>query len=54
MLKEIKSLNICAKKEFDNIFNYLYLNSTIKLERKYNKWNEIRSAFAEQSVKKMR
>ncbi|NME83013.1 hypothetical protein [Clostridium sp. SM-530-WT-3G] len=52
--KEIKSLNICAKKEFDNIFNYLYLNSTIKLERKYNKWNEIRSAFAEQSVKKMR
>lgn len=34
--KEIKSLNICAKKEFNNIFNYLYLNSTIKLEQKYN------------------
>lgn len=52
--KEIKSLNICAKKEFDNIFNYLYLNSTIKLERKYNKWKEIKSAFTEQSVKQMR
>ncbi|MDO5516638.1 MAG: hypothetical protein Q4F66_03725 [Clostridium sp.] len=43
--REIKSLNICAKKEFNNIFNYLYLNSTIRLERKYNKWNEIKSAF---------
>lgn len=52
--KEIKSLNICAKKEFDNIFNYLYSNSTIKLERKYNKWKEIKSAFSEQSVKQMR
>lgn len=50
----IKSLNICAKKEFDSIFNYLYLDSTIKLERKYNKWNEIRSAFAAGAVKQMR
>lgn len=51
--EQIKSLNICAKKEFDKIFNYMYLNSTIKLERKYNKWNEIKSAFAVEAVKKM-
>ena len=52
--EQIKSLNICAKKEFDYIFNYLYLDSTIKLERKYNKWYEIKSAFAAGAVKQMR
>lgn len=50
----IKSLNICAKKEFDSIFNYLYLDSTIKLKRKYNKWNDIMSAFVARAVKQMR
>lgn len=52
--EQIKSLKICAKKEFNYIFNYLYLDSTIKLERKYNKWNEIKSAFAAGAVKQMR
>lgn len=52
--KQIKSLKICAKKEFDYIFNYLYLDSTIRLERKYNKWIEIKSAFTAGAVKQMR
>ena len=52
--KEIKSLEICAKKEFDYIFKYLYNDSTIKLQRKYEKWNLIKSAFIEKSIKKIR
>ena len=51
--EKIKCIRISAKKEFDNIFKYLYDNSTIKLERKYNKWNEIKSAFAAGAVKKI-
>lgn len=50
---KIKCIRINAKKDFDNIFKYLYDNSTIKLERKYNKWNEIKSAFAAGAVKKI-
>lgn len=52
--REIKSLEICAKKEFGYIFKYLYNDSTIKLDRKYQKWNLIKSAFIEKSVKKIR
>ena len=52
--EQIKCLDICAKKEFKYIYNYLYSNSTIKLKRKYNKWNEIKSAFAAGAVKQMR
>ncbi len=44
--EDIKELRICAKCEFDKIFNYLYEGSTIFLNRKYNKWLEIKSAFA--------
>lgn len=51
--EKIKCLKINAKKEFDNIFNYLYDKSTIKLERKYNKWNEIKSAFTVGAVKQI-
>lgn len=51
--EKIKCIRITAKKEFDNIFNYLYENSTIRLERKYNKWMEIKSAFTAKTVKKM-
>lgn len=51
--EKIKCIKISAKKEFDNIFKYLYDNSTIKLERKYNKWNEIKSAFAAGAVKQI-
>lgn len=51
---QIKCLKICAKKEFEEIFFYLYSDSTIKLERKYNKWNEIRSAFMAGAIKQMR
>lgn len=51
--EKIKCLKINAKKEFNNIFEYLYNNSTIKLERKYNKWNEIKSAFAVGAVKQI-
>ena len=49
--EKIKCIRITAKKEFDNIFNYLYKNSTIRLERKYNKWMEIKSAFTAGVVK---
>lgn len=49
----IKCIKISAKREFENIFNYLYDSSTIKLERKYNKWNEIKSAFIVGAIKKM-
>ena len=52
--EKIKCIRITAKKEFDNIFNYLYKNSTIRLERKYNKWMEIKSAFTAGVVKQMR
>ena len=41
------------KINFNNIFKYLYDNSTIKLQRKYNKWNEIKSAFAVGAVKQI-
>lgn len=51
--EKIKCIKINAKKEFNNIFKYLYDNSTIKLERKYNKWNEIKSAFAAGAVKQI-
>lgn len=51
--EKIKCIKINAKKEFNNIFKYLYDNSTIKLERKYNKWNEIKSAFAVGAVKQI-
>lgn len=51
--EEIKCLTICAKKEFEYIFNYLYKDSTIKLIRKFEKWNYIRSAFVERSTKKI-
>lgn len=51
--EKIKCIKINAKKEFNNIFKYLYDNSTIKLQRKYNKWNEIKSAFAAGAVKKI-
>lgn len=51
--KKIKCIKINAKKEFNNIFKYLYDNSTIKLQRKYNKWNEIKSAFAVGAVKQI-
>lgn len=44
--EKIKELRVCAKCEFLNIFNYLYEGSTICLNRKYNKWLEIMSAFA--------
>lgn len=47
-------LKISAKKEFKEIFDYLYFNSTIRLERKYNKWIEIKSAFIAGAVKQMR
>lgn len=50
----IKCIKITAKREFENIFNYLYDGSTIKLERKYNKWNEIKSAFIAGAIKQMR
>lgn len=42
---EIKQLRINAKCEFYNLFNYLYGDSKIYLQRKYNKWLEIMSAF---------
>lgn len=42
----IKELRICAKCELLNIFNYLYEGSTIYLDRKYNKWLDVKSAFA--------
>ena len=51
--EKIKCIKINAKKEFNNIFKYLYDNSTIKLQRKYNKWNEIKSAFAVGAVKQI-
>ena len=51
--EKIKCIKINAKKEFNNIFKYLYDNSTIKLLRKYNKWNEIKSAFAVGAVKQI-
>ena len=51
--EEIKCIKISAKREFNNIFKYLYEDSTIRLERKYNKWIEIKSAFAVGAVKKM-
>lgn len=51
--EEIKCLRISAKKEFNNIFRYLYESSTIKLERKYNKWNEIKSAFVVGATKQI-
>lgn len=51
--KEIKCLSICAKREFEYIFQYLYKDSTIKLTRKFEKWNYIRSAFVERSTKKI-
>ena len=40
-------------KEGYSLFNYLYDKSTIKLERKYNKWNEIKSAFTVGAVKQI-
>lgn len=51
--EEIKCIKISAKREFENIFKYLYEDSTIRLERKYNKWNEIRSAFVEKPTKQI-
>lgn len=51
--EKIKCIKINAKKEFNNIFKFLYDNSTIKLQRKYNKWNEIKSAFAVGAVKQI-
>lgn len=51
--EQIKCLRISAKKEFENIFDYLYKNSTIKLERKYNKWNVIKSAFVVGATKQI-
>lgn len=51
--EKIKCLKINAKKEYQNIYNYLYNNSTIKLERKYNKWNEIKSAFMAGAIKQI-
>lgn len=51
--EEIKCLRISAKKEFNNIFKYLYESSTIKLERKYNKWSEIKSAFVVGATKQI-
>ena len=51
--EKIKCIKINAKKEFNNIFKYLYDNSTIKLQRKYNKWNEIKSTFAVGAVKQI-
>lgn len=51
--EKMKCLKINAKKEYENVFNYLYNNSTIKLERKYNKWNEIKSAFIAGAIKQI-
>lgn len=42
---KIKEIRINAKCEFENLFNYLYGDSTIYLQRKYEKWLEIKSAF---------
>ena len=42
---EIKNLTCSAKTESRFIYDYLYKDSTIYLERKYNKWNYILSAF---------
>lgn len=41
----IKEVRISAKCEFDRLFNYLYGNSVIYLQRKFDKWLEIMSAF---------
>lgn len=43
--KEIKQIRVNAKCELEDLFDYLYGNSTIYLRRKYNKWLEIMSAF---------
>ncbi|WP_051986393.1 LAGLIDADG family homing endonuclease [Clostridium amazonitimonense] len=43
--EEIKALKISAKCEFYKLFQYLYKDSTIYLDRKYEKWLQILSAF---------
>jgi intein/homing endonuclease len=43
--EEIKCLRVCAKCDANYLYNYLYDNSTIYLERKYSKWLEVLSAF---------
>ena len=43
--EEIKCLRVCAKQDAHYLYNYLYDNSTIYLERKYSKWLEVLSAF---------
>lgn len=43
--EEIKCLRVTAKCDAQYLFNYLYHNSTIYLERKYSKWLKVLSAF---------
>ena len=43
--KEIKTLRVCAKCDFDILYSFLYNDSTIFLNRKHLKWLEIKSAF---------
>jgi hypothetical protein len=43
--EEIKCLRVCAKCDLHYLYNYLYDNSTIHLERKHSKWLEVLSAF---------
>lgn len=43
--EEIKCLRVCAKRDAQYLYNYLYDNSTIYLERKNSKWLEVLSAF---------
>lgn len=43
--EEIKCLSVNAKCELKYLFNYLYGESTIYLQRKYEKWLNVLSAF---------
>ena len=42
--EEIKCLRVCAKRDAHYLYNYLYDNSTIYLERKNSKWLKVLSA----------
>ena len=43
--EDIKQIKITSKKELNYLFDYLYSNSTICLNRKYNIWLEMKSAY---------
>ncbi|MGL4848153.1 MAG: hypothetical protein ACRC28_04375 [Clostridium sp.] len=45
--KEIKRVVCRAKYDLKYIYNFLYKDSNIYMERKYKKWNQILSAFIE-------